>query len=261
MEKCPWTTFRYRSKKKGTLVGCPKKYDDPRFILAMDWLSDMLRNPMKKPGIMPYLYSHEHGAGKSKFFEFLSDFVIGDYYSTTMFLSNFEKFNSIIEKKLFIFISEANRSDQIKYETQIKSAITDGKTTIERKGYDSFMAVVSARIAMAANVESLIDAENRRNMLWEPVFNKSEEYITMYKELFESDRSKYYGAVFYTYLTEQHVITTKDFRFALEEGPDFSPRALFFTQEKNNKKMFPKQKARSMSNHLYFLLQHTITCT
>ena len=38
-------------------------------------------------------------------------------------------------------------------------------------------------------------------------------------------------------------------------------RALFFTQEKNNKKMFPKQKARSMSNHLYFLLQHTITCT
>ena len=47
----------------------------------------------------------------------------------------------------------------------------------------------------------------------------------------------------------------------LEEGPDFSPRALFFTQEKNNKKMFPKQKARSMSNHFYFLLQHTITCT
>ena len=202
-----------------TLVGCPKKYDDPRFILAMDWLSDMLCNPMKKPGIMPYLYSHEHGAGKSKFFEFLSDFVIGDYYSTTMFLSNFEKFNSIIEKKLFIFISEANRSDQIKYETQIKSAITDGKTTIERKGYDSFMAVVSARIAMAANVESLIDAENRRNMLWEPVFNKSEEYITMYKEVFESDRSKYYGAVFYTYLTEQHAITTKDFRFALQAIP------------------------------------------
>ena len=49
--------------------------------------------------------------------------------------------------------------------------------------------------------------------------------------------------------------------FRLEEGPDFSPRALFFTQEKNNKKMFPKQKARSMSNHFYFLLQHTITCT
>ena len=202
-----------------TLVGCPKKYDDPRYILSMDWLSDMIRNPTKKPGIMPYLYSHTHGAGKTKFFEFLSNFVIGDYYSSTMSMHNFEKFNAIIKNKLFIFISEASRSDMRKYEAQLKSFITDVKQTIELKGVDACTTKSHARMAMSSNEQMPMDPENRRYMLWEPVFNKSDEYIAMYEELFESDQSKYYGALFYDYLANTHEVTTKNFRFALQAIP------------------------------------------
>ena len=202
-----------------TLVGFPKEYDNPRYILLMDWLCDMIRFPTKKSGIMPYLYSHEHGAGKTKFFEFLSNFVIGDYYSTTMNMNNFERFNSIVKNKLFIFINEMDKAAIKKYEPQLKSFITDAKQAVEEKHVNAYMIRSFCRLAGSSNFPMPTPPENRRYIMNEPVFNKDPEYLAMYTRLFESEKSIYYGAMFYDYLANQHEITTKDFRFALQAIP------------------------------------------
>lgn len=130
--------------------GVEKHYE---WVIA--WLADMFQYPAKKPGTALVLVGVQ-GAGKT----FLGEHVLGKIVGPTHYaqLKDItkltDKFNTIIDNKIFVQCDEAIHSYQRDVASRLKSIISDGSVTIEPKGINAYQKPNHMRLLFTSNEET-----------------------------------------------------------------------------------------------------------
>lgn len=129
--------------------------DKPAFNWVTSWMADLFQQPANKPGTALVLVGVQ-GAGKS----FLGECVIGPiignshYAQTNSIETLVQKFNTIVDNKIFLQCDEAVHSYQKTVAAQLKSIITDETITIEPKNINSFKKPNHLHFLFTSNDES-----------------------------------------------------------------------------------------------------------
>jgi hypothetical protein len=119
------------------------------------WLSDMFQNPGRKPGTALVLVGVQ-GAGKT----FLGEHVLGkivgpSHYAQLKDITKLtDKFNTLIDNKIFVQCDEAIHSYQRDVASRLKSVISDGSITIEPKGINAYQKPNHMRLLFTSNEET-----------------------------------------------------------------------------------------------------------
>jgi hypothetical protein len=130
--------------------GVQRQYE---WVIA--WLADMFQCPGNKPGTSLVLVGVQ-GAGKT----FLGEHVIGkivgpSHYAQLKDITKLtDKFNTIIDNKIFVQCDEAIHSYQRDVASRLKSIISDGSVTIEPKGINAYQKPNHMRLLFTSNEET-----------------------------------------------------------------------------------------------------------
>lgn len=122
---------------------------------VMAWIADLFRNPGNKAGTALVLVGVQ-GAGKS----FLGEHVIGAIVGPTHYVQLkdvtklTDKFNTIIDNKVFVQCDEAIHSYQKDVASRLKSIITDKTITVEPKGINAYSKPSHMRLLFTSNEET-----------------------------------------------------------------------------------------------------------
>ena len=117
----------------------------------------------QKSGIC-IVVSGEQGDGKSLFFEYFGEKIIGDaYYGYVNSLEDVtNRFNNIISQKSFIVADEINTwSGDHKTANRLKSLITQTRQKFEKKGKDAINIDDFANYVFLSNHDSVVKVENK----------------------------------------------------------------------------------------------------
>jgi hypothetical protein len=111
-------------------------FDDLVEKYLLNWFASIIQHPEEKNKVMPILYGVE-GSGKSILAEQLFKKMVGmnRMFITCKSKQLFGQFANLAEKLLVVF-NEANAKDTYRYSEDIKDAITQDTTSVERKGVD-----------------------------------------------------------------------------------------------------------------------------
>lgn len=122
------------------------------WVLA--WLADMLQNPAHKPGTALVLVGNE-GAGKSFLGEHFMGPIIGHthYAQVGSTEAITDKFNTILDNKLFILCDESKLSDQRASADKLRGILTSPTIWIEPKGINRYEKPSHFRILFTSNRE------------------------------------------------------------------------------------------------------------
>lgn len=122
-----------------TLIEYLKYVSGDHFEYLFDWIAHICKYPHIKTEVALYLYSEEHGTGKSMFTRLMMN-LVGHYNSykqqgTERVAGNF---NKMLENKLIVTIEEASVGKELKKKTfdTFKDMITSDIIAIEGKGKD-----------------------------------------------------------------------------------------------------------------------------
>ena len=178
----------------------------------INWLSNIVQNPMKISGVM-VLLSSVQGCGKDTIFNYMGQNILGSKYYANEDKPEllFGRFNGMIENKLLIVINEASGKDTFKIDNNIKNAITRTSNTIEHKGLKPYEIKNSASFAGLSNntVSFKIEPTDRRFIAQEcnkEIAQNAEYFDALYNEL----NSGKLDRAFYEYLMKRDI---KDFNF------------------------------------------------
>ena len=148
-----------------------------RYILK--WLGSMLKATGNLEGTSLIIFGAQ-GSGKSTFFEFLNEFVIGVNYSVELNLDNITgQFNSLIDKKVMVVVNEmeSKNNKNEKGVDALKTYITDKRVVVEKKGIDAVSVTNYSRYALLTdNIKTLGALLGRR---W-AMFKCSHKYSYTY---------------------------------------------------------------------------------
>lgn len=126
-----------------------------RYDWVLAWMADMLQLPASKPGTALVLVGVQ-GAGKSFLGEQVLGKIIGEahYAQINSITKLTDKFNTIIDNKIFLQCDEAIHSYQRDISSRLKSIITDGSVIIEPKGVNSYRKPNHLHILFTSNEET-----------------------------------------------------------------------------------------------------------
>lgn len=102
------------------------------------WLASIVQQPHKKTRVCPVIKSVE-GIGKGLFCNFFGTKITGYYVACARPESLLEKFNGLLENKLFVNLNEISIQDTYNKRGTINELITDDTLPIERKGIDAII--------------------------------------------------------------------------------------------------------------------------
>lgn len=126
---------------------------------VLQFFAHLLQKPHEKPTVAIVQKSIE-GTGKSSLIKMFSA-ILGQYAITTNGIDLFtQRFNSILENKLLIFVDEASMRGQKESQT-LKALISENAVNIERKTIDSYPINSYARYIFATNNDHVLNAGSR----------------------------------------------------------------------------------------------------
>ena len=138
--------------------------DEGMFNWVMDWMADVVQDPMNKPGTAILMRSGT-GTGKNTFVEMLKR-VIGVRYVREL---NSQaqitgRFNDHLQYALFVFANEADFASSSAAENVLKTLITDRDYFMEKKHGSGKMARNCSRVVLASNKLHVVqkDRDDRR---------------------------------------------------------------------------------------------------
>ena len=173
----------------------------------INWLSNMVQNPMKISGVM-VLFSSPQGVGKDTIFNYMGQKILGSkyYVNEDKLELLFGRFNGMIENKLLIVINEASGKDTFKIDNNIKNAITRTSNTIEHKGCKPYEVNNCASFAGFSNnsVSFKIEPTDRRFTAQEcnkDIAQNAEYFDALYNELNSGELDR----AFYEYLMKRDI--------------------------------------------------------
>lgn len=129
--------------------------EQDRYDWIMAWLADMFQKPAKKPGTALVLVGVQ-GAGKTFLGEHIIGKIIGGghYAQINSITKLTDKFNTVIDNKVFLQCDEAVHSYQKDVASRLKSIITDQTLIIEPKGVNSFNKPNHLHLLFTSNDET-----------------------------------------------------------------------------------------------------------
>lgn len=139
-----WRMPDYRALRvKDADLGLLDEFIDQTFVHAGDktrflnWLSWCLQNEGKKPGWAPFFYSREKGTGKSTLCQLIAKLFGNENTFTANGVSQVTgRFNKpMLDSKLLV-LEELEIKPTSNQGNSLKSLITEGTTSAERKGVD-----------------------------------------------------------------------------------------------------------------------------
>ncbi len=105
-----------------------------------NWWAYLVQKPQKKPRTILVLKSTLQQCGKNIITDFIGDKVLGEHlhYATSDLEKILGRFNSAIQARKLIVMNETGMSngDWHRFNGHLKSLITEGKVSIERKGLE-----------------------------------------------------------------------------------------------------------------------------
>ncbi|CAI2194575.1 2126_t:CDS:1, partial [Funneliformis geosporum] len=105
-----------------------------------NWWAYLVQKPQKKPRTILVLKSTLQQCGKNIITDFIGDNVLGQHlhYATSDLEKILGRFNSAIQARKLIVMNETGMSsgDWHRFNGHLKSLITEGKVSIERKGLE-----------------------------------------------------------------------------------------------------------------------------
>lgn len=122
---------------------------------VLGWCADMLQQPHKKPGTALVLVGVQ-GAGKTFLGEHILGPIIGSHHYTQIrdVAKLTDKFNTIIDNRIFVQCDEAIHSYQRDVASRLKSIITDRTLTIEPKGINAYTKPNHIHLLFTSNEET-----------------------------------------------------------------------------------------------------------
>ena len=181
--------------------------NEQRFMYLMALCHKIIFRPSIQSGVMPVLYSHEKGTGKSMFVHWLSWMVGASMFAST---SNpdllFGSFNQILEKKCIVLFEEGDVTRNLT--PTMKETITVSDVTIHPKGMGPRPQRNTTQFFQCTNHTKSISAEDGcRRLFVIPVsgryIKKPGYYGSLYKHLQSLDTQ----VSFYKYLDKHHANT------------------------------------------------------
>ena len=150
---------------------------------VLQFFAHLLQKPHEKPTVAIVQKSIE-GTGKSSLIKMFSA-ILGQYAITTNGIDLFtQRFNSILENKLLIFVDEAYMRGQ-KESQKLKALISENAVNIERKTIDSYPINSFARYIFATNNDHVLNAgsRERRYLVLEPStkYAQNQQYFSEYQ--------------------------------------------------------------------------------
>jgi len=124
----------------------------------MGWMAHIIQHPDVKTTVVPVICGAQ-GAGKSSFFEFFANEVIGSVYSDIVNINILtSQFNAVLDKKIFLFFDEVPMGFGCNNVagTAINAFVTGCKLPIHKKGVDLSVEKSYHNIAMVSNSEVLV---------------------------------------------------------------------------------------------------------
>lgn len=150
---------------------------------VLQFFAHLLQKPHEKPTVAIVQKSIE-GTGKSSLIKMFSA-ILGQYAIATNGIDLFtQRFNSILENKLLIFVDEAYMRGQ-KESQKLKALISENAVNIERKTIDSYPINSFARYIFATNNDHVLNAgsRERRYLVLEPStkYAQNQQYFSEYQ--------------------------------------------------------------------------------
>lgn len=220
-----FTGFPYDKKnKKKTKINMNKieiilnhmkiltNHDDKHFNYLLCWLASIIQNPNKKTGVL-LVFKSDQGAGKSSFFKWIGNKIVGkDWFlpinNANILIDN--KFNSEQQNKIFTMLDEAQTNGKyILGNERMKTEITEEWLRIEYKGMEPYIVENRNNFVLLTNNDFpvKIDYSDRRYCC----FNCSNEKIgdkEYFKEYFEILNDESVAEEFFLYLS---ILNIKNF--------------------------------------------------
>jgi hypothetical protein len=144
---------------------CAGSQDHYRYVRK--WLAHMVQHPEELPGVALVLRSGQ-GTGKGAFTEYVGG-IWGKRHAAFLNSSDrvFQRFNSILEAKIFVSCNEAVWGGNPAQAGKFKALITDEIELIERKGLETIAIRSSKRFVFSSNEDLPVplDQDDRRVVL------------------------------------------------------------------------------------------------
>lgn len=108
--------------------------EEVAYTVVETWLAEILFNPTEKSPVCPVI-SGPPGVGKSKFFDFVRNYVIGTQTSAAPTQSDqvTQRFNGVVEGKMLVVLNETNLNTHKRTIDVLKGLCSDTQQCIENK--------------------------------------------------------------------------------------------------------------------------------
>ncbi len=154
----------------------------------LKWIAHILQKPLDLPGVGIVLTGNK-GVGKDTIFDFLMEYVLGEY-SATNYDSNrqfFEKHDTGRKGKLLIKLEEANRKLCMEHKDDLKSMVTAKSSTFNPKNEKPITIPNKCRFIFTSNKGNPLDfADGERRYVILPCSSEmkaNSEFWTQTREL------------------------------------------------------------------------------
>lgn len=139
------------------------KGNEDHFNYVMDWMADMVQDPMNPKGTAIVMSGIE-GSGKGTLVYPIGKICGNHYLHITQESHLVGKFNAHMLEALLVFGDEVTYGGSRKTAGQLKALVTERNLVCERKGIDSFSYENRVRLVVASNEDWFIPAgpESRR---------------------------------------------------------------------------------------------------
>jgi len=160
----------------------------PLYDYLLKWIAHIVQKPLDNPGVGIVLTGNK-GVGKDTVFDFLMEFVLGEY-SSTNYDSNkqfFDKHDTGRKGKLLVKVEEANRKLCMENKDTLKSMVTASKSTFNPKNEKPVIVPNVCRFVFTSNKGNPLDfADGERRYVILPCLSEKKgdtEYWDSTREL------------------------------------------------------------------------------
>lgn len=230
-------------------------HEPESYTYALNWLAFNIQDPGHPIGVMWVVKSDIQGTGKSSFFEWFGQYVLGiEYFMTSNPNNNLldERFNMLARgKKLYLLNEQDEQGECYKHSQSLKDALTSPFQTFEAKNVDRIIDKNITSYVVTTNKENNFKIEKRserRTFATEvdPKYAKNKKY---FNELYSNPELT--AANFYIYLNQRDISD-----FNPEHIPFTSLRERLIESSKSNIQQFLED---AFINDTFDVLENTST--
>ena len=166
------------------------------------WFATFFQKPQDKLTCL-YMYSEKEGAGKTGFFNWFIDKIVGDQYCIMCDMNKIlGKFNSALDRNLLCVFNETKDfGEGYTEDNKLKSIISDTKHVIENKGMDCRKVTNNSKIVITTNNINLVRI--KKNDRRYCVLNLNNDYACnkeYFNKFYKTDLNQISTCAFYIYL-------------------------------------------------------------